>query len=325
MIYLKTNYLGIELRNPVIVSSSGLSGNIAKIEKLAEAGAGAIVLKSVFEEQIRMETGLMLNNSDYPEAEDYIMNYSRQHTLDQYLELIKEARARTGIPVFGSINCVSAEGWISFAENIQQAGADALELNVFFVPNDVTEKGSWFENLYVEILSSVRKKISIPVAVKLGPYFSHLPSFVNSLYGWGSKGVVIFNRFYAPDINTDKMTIAASEVFSNPSDMRESLRWVAILSALIPKLDICASTGIHDGNAVIKQLLAGAKAVQVCSTLYMNGIDYLSKMLEDVKQWMKRHNFNDINEFRGRLNYKNVPDPMVFERVQFMKYFSAII
>jgi dihydroorotate dehydrogenase (fumarate) len=323
MTNLTTKYLGIQLRNPIIVSSSGLSGTLLKIEKLAKAGAGAIVLKSIFEEQIRMESGSLLINLNYPEAEDYILNYSREYAVDQYLKLIEKAKSTIDIPVFGSINCISSGEWVSFAENIQQAGADGLELNVFFVPNNTNEKGSEYENLYFEILASVKKKVSIPIVMKLGQNFSHLPAFVNSLHGRGSNGVVLFNRFYAPDINVDDLSLAASDVFTGPSDIRESLRWVAILSALMPTLDICASTGVHDGFAVVKQLLAGAKAVQVCSILYKNGVEHLGKMLNQLEDWMNKHNFADINEFRGRMNYKNVPDPMVFERVQFMKYFSS--
>jgi dihydroorotate dehydrogenase (fumarate) len=322
MIDLRIKYLGIPLKNPLIIGSSGLSGTIEKIEKLANAGAGAIVLKSVFEEQIRMEAGSMLKNSDYPEAEDYILNYSRQHTIDQYLDLIKEAKARVNIPVFGSINCISSGEWISLAQGVQQAGADGLELNVFFVPTDINEKSTQYENLYFELLDTVREKITIPIVLKIGQQFSHLPAFVNALHGRGSRGVVLFNRYFAPDINTENLTMGNSGIFSNPSDIRESLRWVAILSSLIPTLDICASTGIHDGNAIVKQLLAGASAVQICSAVYIKGVDSIHTMLNELKQWMATHNFKTIDEFRGRLNYRNVTDPMIFERVQFMKYYS---
>ena len=226
MIDLRTRYLGIQLKNPIIVGSSGLSGTPGKIEKLGRAGAGAIVLKSVFEEQIRMEAGSMLKNSDYPEAEDYILNYSRQHTIDQYLDLIRQAKANVDIPIFGSINCITAGEWISMAQSVQEAGADGLELNAFFVPDDINEKSSQYEELYFKILSTVKKNMRIPVVLKLGQQFSHLPAFINTLHGLGSKGVVLFNRYYAPDINTDNLSIGSSSVFSDPSDMRETLRWV---------------------------------------------------------------------------------------------------
>ncbi len=322
MINTSTNYLGIQLRNPVIVSSSGLSSSISTIEKLAQAGAGAIVLKSIFEEQIRMESGSMLKNSDYPEAEDYILNYSKLNAIDQYLKLIEDAKVRVDVPIIGSINCVSASDWTSFAQSMQDAGADAIELNVFFVPNNIQENRDEYENLYLKILTSVKKEISIPVAIKIGQNFSQLPAFVNSLYSRGANGVVLFNRFYAPDININNLSLTTSEVFSSPADIRDSLRWIGIISALIPNLDLCASTGVHDGAGVVKQILSGAKAVQVCSTLYKNGIEHLGKMIDELNEWMKLNNFSTISEFRGRLNYKNIPDPMIFERVQFMKYFS---
>jgi dihydroorotate dehydrogenase (fumarate) len=322
MINLKTEYLGIQLKNPIIVSSSGLTGSLSGIQKLADAGAGAVVLKSIFEEQINMEAGASSSNQSYPEANDYIYHYTREHSIDQYLKLIEDAGKKVDIPVFGSINCISPGEWISFAESIQQAGANAIELNVFYVPTSVNEKSTDYENLYYSILALVKRKLNIPVAVKLGQNFSHLPSFINSLHGRGADGVVLFNRFYAPDIDIDTLSLTASEVFSSPTDIRDSLRWVAIISALIPTLDVCASTGIHNGIAVIKQLLAGAKAVQVCSSLYKNGLTQLGSMLTDIEQWMDKNNFVEIKEFRGRLNYKNVPDPMVFERSQFMKYYS---
>ncbi len=325
MAKLETSYLDLKLKNPVIVSSSGLSNNISKIEKLARSGAGAIVLKSIFEEQIRMEAGLMLKGSDYPEATDYIMTYAKSNALDSYLKLIEEARASVDIPIIASINCVSSSEWISFAKNMQEAGASAIELNVFILPTSAKDNGKTYEELYNSLLANIKKVVTIPVSVKIGQHFSNIPAFVNNLKAYGANGVVLFNRFYAPDIDLDTLTFTTSEVLSNPADIRYSLRWVGIVSSLVPNLDICASTGVHDAQGVIKQILAGAKAVQVCSVLYKKGPEYLGKILTDMNEWMDKHNFTDLREMRGRMSYKNIPDPTVFERAQFMKYFSNLV
>ncbi len=324
MAELKTSYLGLKIRNPVIVSSSGLSSSLSKIEKLAQFGAGAIVLKSIFEEQIRMEAGSMLQESDYPEAMDYIMAYSRNNEIEKYLKLIEEAKSTIDIPVIASINCVSSAEWISYAKNMEEAGADAIELNVFILPNSVKENGKKYEDLYFSILTNIKKVVSIPISVKIGQNFSNLPAFVNNLKAYGVDGVILFNRFYAPDINLDTLTFTTSEVFSNPADIRYSLRWVGIISSLVQNIDICASTGVHDANGVIKQILAGAKAVQVCSVLYKNGPEYLTQIVKEMSEWMDKHNFADLHELRGRMSYKSIADPTVFERAQFMRYFSNL-
>jgi dihydroorotate dehydrogenase (fumarate) len=324
MISLSTSYLGINLKNPIIVGSSGLTNSVAKIIRLEEAGASAVVLKSLFEEQIRMEAGSMLMGTNYPEAEDYINNYTRNNKVDQYLKLIEGSKSSVAIPVIASINCLSSNEWISFAQNIQEAGADALELNVFIMPDNIYENGDRIEQLYIDILDGVNQRVTIPVSVKLGNHFTNIPAFVNKLYGRGAKGVTLFNRFYSPDIDIESMNFTSAEVFSNSSDIMHSLRWVGIVSSLVDKIDICASTGVLDGEAVIKQILAGVKAVQVCSALYKNGPGYLTKMLDDVKKWMEKNNFSDISQFRGRMSYKNISNPAVFERAQFMKYFSDL-
>ncbi|MBA7564122.1 Dihydroorotate dehydrogenase B (NAD(+)), catalytic subunit [subsurface metagenome] len=321
---LTTNYLGIELKNPLIVSSSGLTSTVPKIEKLENAGAGAVVLKSLFEEQINMDASTMLKESDYPEAEDYILNYTRNNSVDQYLELIEKAKDSVSIPIIASINCISSKEWLKFAGTIQDAGADALELNVFILPDNIHENGYIYEQLYDDILVNIKTKITIPISIKIGQHFSNIPAFVKNLKGMGAQGVVLFNRFYAPDIDVDTMTFTSSEVFSNPVDLRQSLRWVGIVSSLVKNINICASTGVHDGKALVKQLLAGATAVQVCSVLYKKGPEYLSTILSELKEWMKKHNFKTIDEFRGRMSYKSIPDPTMFERAQFMKYFSSI-
>ena len=321
---LSTTYLGLKLKNPVIVSSSGLTNSVNKIEKLAGYGAGAVVLKSLFEEQINYEAGTMLQYSDYPEARDYIKNYTKENSIEEYLKLIEQSKKAVDIPVIASINCVSASEWVSFAKKIEEAGADALELNVFYIPLDKEQGPEKYENVYYELVTKIKEYTSLPIAVKLGPYFTNLLQVINKLYFRGVSAVVLFNRFYAPDIDINHMNITAGEVFSSPADIRQSLRWIGIVSENIEKIDLSASTGNHDGAAVVKQLLAGATTVQVCSTLYKNGVESLQKITEDLKSWMASNSFTSIEDFRGKLNYKNIPDPAVFERTQFMKYFSGL-
>lgn len=325
MANLKTSYLGLLLNNPVIVSSSGLTSSVEKIIKLEENGAGAVVLKSLFEEQIKFEAGNLIADSDYPEAQDYIMNYLKNNSVDEYLQLIEKAKKSVEIPIIASINCISASDWTSWARNIESAGADALELNVFIVPTDENRTAEKYELLYYDIIERVREATRLPLAIKIGLHHTNLLNLVNHIYYRGASGVVLFNRFYSPDIDLDGMKFTTAEVFSSPSDLRNSLRWVGIISGKIDKIDISASTGVHDGAAVVKQLLAGAKTVQVCSVLYKKGVDYLEKIVEFVNNWMDERKFKNLDEIRGKMSYKYIPDPAVYERSQFMKYFSGYL
>lgn len=318
---LETTYLGLKLKNPVIVGSSGLTSSIDKIKEIEKKGAGAVVLKSLFEEQINYEAGSLADSSDSPEALDYVKYYTKNNTVQEYLELIRKAKAEVEIPVIASINCVSAKDWVDFAKKIEQAGADALEVNVFILPNDRNASGDKYESIYFDLADKLKKILTIPFAFKLGSHFSNLVGFIQKLH---VPGVVLFNRFYAPDIDIDQMRFISSEVFSLPSDIRDSLRWVGIVSSKIARIDIAASTGIHDGEAAIKQILAGAKTVQVCSTLYKNGIDQLQNIISDIETWMEKNGFEHIDEFRGKMSYHKIDDPLIYERSQFMKYFSSI-
>ncbi|KPK84322.1 MAG: diguanylate cyclase [Bacteroides sp. SM23_62_1] len=323
MIDLTTNYAGLKLRNPIIISSSGLTDSVEKIMKLDASGAGAVVLKSLFEEQIKYETGTFLQTADYPEAEDYLRYYVRSNNVDDYLRLIEGAKKNVSIPVIASVNCISQSEWTDFSKKIETAGADALELNVYFLPVDKKITSQSIENLYLQIADKVRELIRIPVTIKLGQQFTNLVNLVDQLYFREIKGVVLFNRFYSPDINIHDQKIISSDVFSTPADIRYSLRWVAILSHFVDQIDLAASTGIHDGKAVIKQLLAGAKAVQVCSAIYKKGTGLIQEMLSDVESWMKKNSLQIPEQFIGKMNYGNVKDPAVYERAQFMKYFSS--
>lgn len=325
MINLETKYMGLKLKNPIIVASSGLTNSIEKIKDLENAGAGAVVLKSIFEEQINNEVSDLINRDPqnlYPEAEDYIWNYTRNNSITRHLNLLSEAKKETEIPIIASINCMSASEWTVFAKDFENAGADALELNLFFVPTARQRSSEEIEQLYLKIVSEVKKHVTIPVSVKIGYYYTNLVSMADRLVAHGANALVLFNRFYEPDINIEKMQITSSEVFSSPADIRRSLRWIGLISSQLPKVEIAASTGIHDGEAVIKQLLAGAQTVQVCSGIYINGSQLIAGMLNDLTAFMKKQNFKKIEDFRGRLSYKNIPDPMLYERAQFMRYFS---
>lgn len=327
MANLETTYLGLKLKNPLVAASSGITNSAEKIKKLEQAGIGAVVLKSVFEEQINNEVTSMLlqnfQNVGYPEAEDYIKNYLRDNTITKHLKLIEETKKSVNIPVIASVNCVSASEWTTFAKEFQEAGADALELNIFYVPVDRHEKPGVVEQLYLDVLEKVKKEVSIPVSVKIGLYHSNIIGMVDKLKAGGAKGVVMFNRFYEPDIDLDKLELTSSEIFSSPVEIRHTLRWVGLVSSVVPEIDIAASTGIHDGKSVVKQILAGAKVAQLCSTLYINGNDVIPSMITEMETFMKKWNFKHLEDFRGRLSYKNIPDPMVYERSQFMKYFSG--
>lgn len=323
MVNLQTTYLGLTLQNPVIVSSSGLTDSVEKIKKLEEQGAGAVVLKSLFEEQIFFDSGKLVTLDDYPEAEDYIRNYTKNNSVDEYLSMIEETKKSRSIPIIASINCVSASDWIDFSKKIEAAGADALELNLYIFPSEIKTNAKAIEQLYFDLIEKVKRVIKIPVAVKLGRHFSNLLNFVNMLYHRGVEGVVLFNRFYEPDIDTENLKLISSNVFSSPADIRQSLRWIGIISSRVENIDLAASTGVHDGNAVVKQILAGASAVQVCSILYKKGMEYLNNIISDVDNWMQRHHFNRISDFKGKLNYKSLPDSSAYERSQFMKYFSS--
>jgi dihydroorotate dehydrogenase (fumarate) len=323
MVNLTAKYLGLTLKSPLIVSSSGLTHSTEKIARLAEYGAGAVVLKSLFEEQINFEAGSLLEDSLSPEAHDYILGYTKSNALEEYLQLIEQTRKQVKIPIIASINCMNVSEWIKFSKDIEGAGADALELNVFFIASDKEWSSEKYEALYYDLVVKIRKVTNLPLAVKIGCHYTNLVSFVHNLYVRGARAVVMFNRFYEPDIDIDHMKHTSAGVFSHPSDIRQSLRWVGIISDQVDRIDIAASTGIHDGRAVVKQILAGAHTVQLCSVLYKKGPEELKRIQEELKDWMIKKNYRTLNEFRGLLNYRKIQDPSVYERSQFMKYFSS--
>lgn len=322
---LSTTYMGLSLKNPLVVSSSGLTYSIDKIVQLEEKGVGAIVLKSLFEEQINNEAIHTISQDvrqiSYPDAEDYIWDYIRENNLQSYLDLIKIAKSSVKIPIIASVNCLTGDEWIAFARNLEKAGADALEINTFFLPTDRKISSADIEFRYLDILTEVRRVVKIPVAMKISNNFTNLVGMVDKLWANGAAAVVMFNRFYEPDIDLETLELTNSSIYSSPDDLRHSLRWTGIVSGKVQNINIAASTGIHDGEALVKQLLAGATVGQICSTLYLNGFGQIDEILDYLKAFMVKWNFKQISDFRGRLSYSKLPNPVQYERAQFMKYF----
>jgi len=320
---LQTSYLGLPLKNPLIVGSSSLTNSVEKVKKLENSGAAAVVLKSLFEEQMLHEAqNLQYAGEYYPEAAAYLQSYVAGHSLSEYLQLISDLKQSVSIPVIASVNCLSASGWIEHALKMQQAGADAIEINIYFIPSDKTRASEKCEAVYLDVAAALKKSVSIPVVFKLGHHFTNLSCMIDRLYCRGVRGVTLFNRFYEPDIDVGNMTLKSASVFSSPDDLRYSLRWVSIVSAVVEGIQISASTGIADASGVIKMLLAGAQTTQICSALYKDGPDLLKIITEEMQQWMEEHHYKSVDEFRGKLNYKNIKNPEQYERSQFMKYFS---
>jgi dihydroorotate dehydrogenase (fumarate) len=324
MIDLSTSYMGLKLKNPIIAASSGLTDSVEKVVNLAKEGIGAVVLKSLFEEQILMEVNsLKMNNmfNSYTEAENYISYYTREHNVNEYLKLIEESKKAVDIPIIASINCVSAGEWIQFAKKIESAGADAIELNMFILPSDPRMKGVDIENIYFEIISQLKNLISIPIAVKLSPYFSGMADTMVKLSDTGIGALVMFNRFYNPDIDLMSEKLTISRIFSVPEENTNNLRWIGLLSGKL-NCDISSTTGIDSGQAVLKNILAGAGTVQIASVLYKHSIKYISEILEQINTWMISKNYSNINTLRGKLSASNIKHPVIYERAQFMKYYS---
>ena len=324
MISMETNYLGLTLKNPIIIGSCGLTNSYEKIKEFDNMGAGAVVLKSLIEEQINLEAGSMIQEQSHSEADDYILSYTKSKTIDDYISLIEKCKKNITIPIIASINCISSSDWVQFAKRIEDAGADALELNLFYLPMDKNAKAEDFENIYFELVSKIKKDIKIPISIKLSPYFTNVLNMVNRLHNADVKGVVLFNRFYEPDIDIERMEFRSAEVFTSANAIRQSLRWVGIISSKINNIDIASSTGVHSGEAAIKMLLAGATVVQAASVFYKNGAVYVEKMLKDMESWMRRHNYKNIQEFRGKMSYNQFDDASYYERSQFIRYFASI-
>ncbi len=318
---LQTTFAGLQLNNPIIAASSGLTNSIKKIVELEKAGVGAIVLKSLFEEQIENHSEKLFQITDYPEAADYINTYVEMNHMDKYLELIRSAKEHCEVPIIASINCYKMSRWTEFAKTIQDAGADGIELNLYVL--NAGELGDrYLEDTYVNIVRELKKVIHIPVVIKMAKNISNLPGLVSKLKALKADGVVLFNRFYQLDIDVKTMEIKSGSVFSNPSDFSDTLRWTAIVSGRVSDFDIACSYGVHTWEDVIKGILVGGSAIQLCTALYENGLDIVDNILTCLEEWMEQNNYTRIEDFRGKLNYANIESPYLYERVQFMKYFS---
>jgi dihydroorotate dehydrogenase (fumarate) len=321
---LTTKYLGMTLNSPLLVSSCGLTSHLDNLKTAEDSGAGAVVLKSLFEEQISRHIATYSPSPGFPEADDYISSYIRANSVEEYLQIIRSAKASLAIPVIASINCFSSEGWTDFAKNIEDAGADALEVNVFFMPVDRKRSAADSEKIYLSLIEKLKSTLNIPVSVKVGIRFSNILYMIDQFYLRGVEGVVLFNRFFEPDIDVNTMNIVPASVFSDENERRYVLRSVAMASAQDIKIDISASTGVASGDDVVRYILAGAQTVQACSVLYKKGVPFLRTIISQLEEWMNKKEFSTINEFRGKLNWNNYDNPGVFERTQFMKYFSSV-
>ncbi|MDR3627858.1 MAG: dihydroorotate dehydrogenase-like protein [Ignavibacteriaceae bacterium] len=325
---ITTDYLGLKLSTPIIPSAGPLSRDINNLKKMEESGAGAVVIYSIFEEQIEQEelefyhhtTETMESNA---EALSYFPTQSIFKTgPDEYLEHIQKAKKTVSIPVIASLNGKSLGGWIEYAKKIEQAGADALELNIYRLATDITKTGSEIEQSYIEIVKEVKKTIKIPIAVKIGPFFSSVTWMASQLDNAGANGLVLFNRFYQPDIDLENLEVIPNVLLSTPAAMRLPLRWIAILYSRI-KADLAATSGIYTEKDVIKMIMAGAKVTQMLSCLLKFGISHISEVITQLKYWMEVNEYESLTQMRGSMSYKNVADPSQFERANYMKVLNS--
>ena len=323
---LATTYMGLTLRNPIVVASCSLVNNSEGVRRCAEAGAGAVVLKSLFEEQMKAETADMEQNiwlPGHPEAFEYVSKMGMAVGPREYLQLIKEAKKTVSIPIIASLNCISPKWWADYAKQIEAAGADALELNISVMPSDPSRTSAEVEQTHFRILEEVKARVDIPIAVKLGSHFSSLAKVAQELCRRGVSALVLFNRFYQLDIDIEKLELVPGYKLSSPHEMSLPLRWIALLAGRLD-CDLAASTGVHDGVGAIKQLLAGATVVQLCSTLYRNGVEHVGHILEEIETWMMKHDFDSIDQMRGMLSQMQSDNPELYERLQYIKALVGI-
>jgi dihydroorotate dehydrogenase (fumarate) len=328
MIDFSTTYMGLKLKNPIVASSSGLTNSLKDIISLEASGVSAVVIKSLFEEEIIMEAEDNMNRMQssgfiYPETMEYFNFDEIEDPVANFLKLISDSKKAVSIPIIASINCVSAEKWPEFAKRIQEAGADGIELNIFALPTDFDRSAEETDKFYFDVIERVTKLVTIPVGVKISYYNTSLGSFIKRLSETPIKSVVLFNRFYSPDFDIHNFEFTSSNVFSNPAELALPLRWIAIMADRV-SCDLAASTGVHDGKSVIKVLLAGASIAQIASTLYKNGFGQVQIMLNQLEIWMKEQEYTSINDFKGKMSQSKTYNPAAFDRVQFMKFFREM-
>jgi dihydroorotate dehydrogenase (fumarate) len=320
---LSTTYLGLKLRNPIVVSSSSLTASVDKVRALDDAGAGGVVLKSIFEEQLshdaeRIETSLSAGAGFAEATNAYFADIPMDLGPGEYYKLVENTKKAVEIPVIASINCTHAGAWAEYAKGLESSGADALELNLYFLATDTTRKGSDIESQYLEVVREVRSRVKMPIAVKLSPFLTSVPHMVTSLAQAGAQGAVLFNRFYQPNFDLDDLGIRSTLDLSRPEDALLPLRWIALLYGRV-SADLAATTGVHDGKTVAKMILAGAAVTQVASALYRHKAGHLTVMLRELEAWMKNKEYASIAEMRGILSQKSNPNPEAFERAQYIK------
>jgi dihydroorotate dehydrogenase (fumarate) len=326
---LSTKYLGMTLRNPLIVSACGpISEDIDNIKRAEDAGAGALVLYSLFEEQLRLDAYELQHHlthgiDSFPEALTYFPEPAHFRLgPDGYLEHIARAKRAVAMPIIASLNGTSMGGWVEFARQIEQVGADALELNIYYIPTDIQLGGAAVEQTYVDIVKAVRSAVSIPVAVKLSARFSNIANMVKRLEEAGADGFVLFNRFYQPDIDLDALEVTPKILLSTPHAMRLPLRWIAILYGRV-KSSLAATSGIHTGDDVLKMLMAGASATMLCSVLLKHGIDHIGAIEREMQQWMAEHEYESVAQMQGSMSQIHCADPSAFERAQYMRALTS--
>ncbi len=320
---MKTEYLGLQLNSPIIVSSSPFTSTIEQIGRCAEAGAGAVVLKSIFEEQIIHHAASLSAQSDsmYGDADHYLSRYLGEEYKAGFLRLVHDTHERYALPVIASINCVgTSDEWINYAEHMAEAGAAALEINIFIQPTEVLTRSHDIEAHYADVVDHVVRAVGIPVSVKLPMRLTTVFSMADALRARGAKGVVFFNRFFEPDVDIERMQFVESSPYSEPSELRNVLRTAAICSTALPHLDFSVSTGVHDGAAAIKAILCGARAAQVCTAIHRHGFGIITEMNRFIDEWAARHGFDSLEQFRGLLGYHG-DHAVMYQRVQYMKYF----
>jgi dihydroorotate dehydrogenase (fumarate) len=325
---LKTTYLGLELQNPIVPSAGPLSHSIDGIKQMEDAGAAAVVLFSLFEEQIEHEAFELHHHTtahteSFAEATSYFPEPSEYKAgPEEYLELIRKAKSAVKIPIIASLNGKSIGGWTDYAKKMQEAGADALELNIYRMATELHTSGQAVEQSYLEIIRAVRSAVTIPIAVKLGPFFSSLAWMAQEIENAGANGLVLFNRFYQPDIDLENLEVVPNVLLSTPMAMRLPLRWIAVLYGRL-QLDLAATSGIYTEKDVIKMVMAGANVTQMLSCLLKFGIGHISEVLTKLKYWMEVNEYESIEQMRGSMSYLNVADPSKFERANYMKVLNS--
>lgn len=325
---MRTEYLGLTLKNPLVPSSSPLSHTLDAIRQLEDDGAAAVVMYSLFEEQITSESYyldyyLSHGSDSYAESLNYFPEMERYNVgPDEYLELIRKAKASVDIPIIASLNGVSTGGWIEYAGMIEEAGADALELNVYYIPTSSYLTGAEVEYIYTDILHDVKNNVEIPVAMKLSPYFSSMANMAQRLYEGGAEGLVMFNRFYQPDFDLESLEVVPSLKLSSSDELRLPLRWVAILYGRVP-LDFAITSGVHTYQDALKGLMAGAKVVMMASELLQKGTRRLGDVLVEMQQWMEEHDYESVTQMIGSMSQQHVIEPAAFERANYMKVLAS--